>query len=48
MGDVTSHLLANQADHYLSVKYIITNVNFGKKIKTKTYQNIQQYLSNGF
>ena len=26
----------------------IINVNFGKKIKTKLYQNILQYLSNGF
>ena len=28
--------------------FFIINVNFGKKIKSKLYQNILQYLSNGF
>ena len=28
--------------------FFIINVNFGKKIKIKLYQNILQYLSNGF
>ena len=28
--------------------FFITNINFGKKIKTKLYQNILQYLLNGF
>ena len=28
--------------------FFIINVNFGKKFKTKLYQNILQYLSNGF
>ena len=28
--------------------FFMANVKFGKKIKTKVYQNILQYLSNGF